>query len=159
MGWAVTFGLTIVAVLAATAFYAVAERWLERVVLGVSLSELRTYERMQIWALRIAGIWLTFWLLAPAIAAQRREPLTPSEFNAQQISRNGVRLDNAEARIAAIESLRLDTRLALVEDTREEVRTMRQWLFGIFGGVAVTVVVQLLQLLGRSQQRRDHHSR
>lgn len=155
-----TMLLTIIAVCAATGFYAVMERWLERWLLP-SYFFLRGRDRVQLWALRIAGIWLTFWLLAPIIAsaAQRQVDRDLAAQQQQQITNNAARLDGVEARITAVESLRLDARLALVEDTREEVRTMRQWLFGIFGGVAVTIIVQLLQLLGRPQQRQGQEIR
>lgn len=143
MAW----GWTLAGVIAATVVYALCEHWMER-WFGTSLP-LRRVERYELWALRLAGVWLTFWLFLPLATAQ-----TLSEQNRQQIVRNATRLENLDDRIGAIERLRIDARLSAVEETREEVKAMRQWVFGIFGGVLVTVIVQILQLRSRQQWRR-----
>ncbi len=146
--------LSLLMVIAATMMCVIVGRWIERRFGEQQLSGMRFTDVFQLWALRGAGIWLVFWMLVPAALARQPES-SLTQTNAQQILLSNQKLENVEARIASLEALRLDTRLALVEDTREEVRTMRQWMLGILGGVVVIVITQILAVLGRSRDRKD----
>lgn len=148
--------LMVFTLLAAVAMCAVAGIWIEHAYVAhwhLSIGSLRFSDRLTLWALRAAGIWLIFWLLFPIIAVGGQQQSELSETNAQQILLQTQRMQSVEARVASIEALRLDARLALLEETRDDVRTMSNEVRGIIGGVVVIVVVQILALLNKPRDR------
>ncbi len=85
---------------------------------------LRRADVREVWVLRIAGIWLVCWLHIPVMLSGqvRRYDNIPTQNEMATIQRVQI----LEGRVAAIEFLRLDARLALLEDTRADVKMMRQ---------------------------------
>lgn len=140
----VTAGMAV----ASFALCLVALHWFERRYGNTPRPTGLTPEWFRLWALRLAGLWLVFWLLAPAMAQTPPIPAI-AETNARQILLGAQRLESVESRIASIESLRLDARLALLEDMRDDVNAMQSWMLGILGGVVVIVLVQILGLVQR----------
>lgn len=143
--------LIVITVIAAVLLFMMIGLWIERRFGAISFHR-RLSDRVQLWALRVAGIWVITWLLLPIVALGQPAPKL-EDTNAQQILLSNQRIGTIESRIAAVESLRLDARLSLLEDTRDEVRTMRQWMLGIIGGVVVIVITQILAVLGRPRER------
>ena len=114
----------------------------------------RASERLSLWCLRAAGIWIVFWFLFPvAEATQSQKPSELALSNTLRLGQVAQQIQTIEARIAIIEALRLDARLALLEDTRDDVRTMRTWMLGVLGGVIVIVVTQVLGLISRGGKK------
>lgn len=146
--------LVALTVLLAVVMCAVVGRKLEH-MFGQVGEKLRTIDCIELWSLRVAGIWLVTCLLLPIVSAAQSDDL--GHTNAQQILLSNQRLETIEARVAAVESLRLDARLALLEDTRDEVRTMRQWMLGIVSGVAIMIITQILTVLNRPKARQRRH--
>lgn len=125
---------------------------------------IRSSDRVQLWVLRGVGVWFVFCLLYPIVVLAQETNATIANNaqqianNAQQIMLNNQSISSIEARIAQIESLRLDARLSLLEDTRRDVQSMSQEVRGIIGGLIVMVGIQVLGLLGKQRDRKNGRS-
>lgn len=116
----------------------------------------RKIDLIEIWVLRCAGIWILFWFLWPTVMLAQNYQNNRTGWLDEQVSINTLKTNSNEARIQALETLRIDARLSLVESssqqTSDEMKAMRQWIFGIFGGILLLIVTQLFGIKNRSSR-------
>lgn len=76
---------------------------------------------------------------------------------AEQRDHTDARLDAIEARLAVLETLRVDARLSVLETVRDDLKETRTMIYGIVGSVIAHMVLTIIQIRGQ-RNRRQHGS-
>ena len=116
--------------------------WLERQMRTHTLDR---WDRIQIWALRAAGLLLAAMLILPVhVFGQNGSTIADLQ---QRATTNALRIESLDGRLDAIEGLHLETQLATLQAAADDVRAIKQWLLGIAAALLVSMVSQVLTLV------------